>query len=227
MATIDDVSNRERRLARAVYVIERDMREAGDALREARLQAGLTLEQVASVIGASKSTVLRWERHQGPGPRAPELARHAAAVGLDARVRLYKAADGAQLHDRSQVDLLTKLRKRLHTSLVMDVEPPVISTPGVDARAFDAIIRIPPIRCSAEAFSRFHNCQAQLRDCSLKQRDSGVERLIVVVKDTRHNREAVNTARDLIADAFPLGARAVLTALAAGRDPGANGLIFL
>ncbi len=221
------MSNRERRVARAVHVIERDMREAGDALRAARLQIGLTLEQVASAIGMSKSTVLRWERNEGVGPRPAELARHAAAVGLDARIRLYKSVDGARLFDRPQVELLTKLRGRVHPSLRIDLEPPVISTPGFDGRAFDLMIHIPPIRCGVEGFTRFHNSQSQLRDCFLKQRDARVERLIVVVKGTRHNREAVKAAQELIAESFPLGTREVLAALRAGRDPGANGLIFL
>jgi len=37
----------------------------------------------------------------------------------------------------------------------------------------------------------------------------------------------VAAAGDLIAAAFPLDTRRVMAALAAGRDPGANGLIFL
>jgi hypothetical protein len=37
----------------------------------------------------------------------------------------------------------------------------------------------------------------------------------------------VAAAADVIASTFPLGTRTVLTALTAGRDPGANGVVFI
>lgn len=201
------------------------MREAGDALRETRLRAGLPLRVVANAIGISPAGVFRRERGIGCGPRPEELARHAAAVGLRARIRLYP--DGDALHDAPQVDLLTAFRARLHPNLGVILESPVVSTPGFDGRAFDMLIRFATTRGGVEGFTRFHDCQAQLRACLLKQRDAGADRLFVVLKGTRHNRFAVAQAADLITSTLPLGTRAVLAALGAGRDPGANGLVFL
>ena len=219
------MSNRERRLARASFLIDRDLREAADELREARLRHGLTLQAVADALGTSKSDVLRRERARGPGPRPDILARHAAAVGLRARIKVYP--DGAPLHDAPQVALLTAFRSRLHPDLEIKLETPVIATPGFDGRAFDLVIGFAAGRGGVDGFTRFRDCQAQLRGCLLKQRDSGVERLFILVAGTRHNRLAVASACDLIASAFPLNTRPVMAALAAGRDPGANGLIFL
>jgi len=50
---------------------------------------------------------------------------------------------------------------------------------------------------------------------------------VVVVSGTRHNHMVLREVRPLLADDLPLGTRAVMSALSAGRDPGANGLVVL
>ena len=78
-----------------------------------------------------------------------------------------------------------------------------------------------------EFVTRFHDCQAQLRAGLKKQNDAHLGRLVFVVKATHANRRAVAAAADIIATTFPLGTKQVLAALRAGRDPGANGLVFI
>ncbi len=220
------VTSRERRAIRATVGMQRDLRKAGEDLRESRLRSGLTLDQVGAAVGVSAATILRTERAIGPGTRPEQLARHADAVGLRARLLLYPADD--PIHDAPQVRLLRDFRARIGTGLPMEVERPVITVPGSgDRRAFDAVIRLPNGDCGVECYTRFHDCQAQLRAARLKQRDAQLHRLIIVIRATRTNRVAVRTAADLIASSSPLGSKAVLTALRAGRDPGANGLVFI
>jgi len=206
--------------------MRRDVVKAGVDLRGARLRSGLTLQQVGDAIGVSPATVLRTERAIGPGVRPGMLARHADAVGLRARVLLYPADD--PLHDAPQVRLIRDFRRQIGSGLRMDLERPVVSVPGIhDRRAFDAMIHLPTGECGVECYTRFHDCQAQLRDARLKQRDAQLPRLVIVVRGSRANRAAVAAACDLIGLNFPLGTRATLAALRAGRDPGANGLVFI
>lgn len=206
--------------------MERDLSRAGEELREARLRAGLRLEDVAAAIGVSAATVLRTERSVGPGARPPLLAAHAAVVGLRARVLIYP--DGEPLRDAPQVQLLRAFRSEIGQSAPMDLERPVVTVPGSgDRRAFDAVLRLPGCQCGIECYTRFHDCQSQVRAALLKQRDAQLCRLVLVVRATRANRVAVGIAADLIASAFPLGTRSVLSALRAGQDPGANGLVFI
>lgn len=94
-------------------------------------------------------------------------------------------------------------------------------------RAWDAVLTLPGCCCALEFVTRFHDCQAQLWGFQLKLRDGSVDRLILVAKATHANRRAIVAGADIVATAFPLGMRAVSGALAAGRDPGANGLVFL
>ena len=50
---------------------------------------------------------------------------------------------------------------------------------------------------------------------------------MLLLADTRRNREALTVARDALRGAFPLDSRAMLAAVAAGTDPGASGIIIL
>jgi transcriptional regulator with XRE-family HTH domain len=226
MAREDDRSmpNRERRLPRATALIRADLTEAGSDLRTARLRAGLTAAAVAKAIGSSESTVLRTERAVRPGVRPDALARHAAALGLRARIRLYP--DGDPIRDAAQVSVMRSFRERIGTSVPMLLEVPIQGNAN-DRRAFDAVLRLPTCRCGVEFYTRFHDCQGQLRAAHLKFRDAGLDRLIIVVKATHANRRALAAAADIIATTFPLGTRQILSALAAGRDPGANGIVLL
>ena len=73
----------------------------------------------------------------------------------------------------------------------MELEHPVVTTPGSsDRRAFDALVRLPSCLCGIECYTRFHDCQAQLRAAILKQRDAQIPRLFIVVRGSRANRLA-------------------------------------
>jgi len=217
------MSGRERRASQAAAVFWRDVAAAGIELRTARLSAGLTMEAVGRAAGVSRSTVLRTERGRPPGPRPDVLARHASAVGLRARLRLYP--DGSPLRDAGQVDLMRRLRVRVGSAARWATEVPIPLER--DPRAIDAVLTYPEWRCGIEFIVRLYDCQGQLRPIHLKQRDAGLQRMVVVVRATHANRRAVRAAGSYLAEAFPLGTRATLAALEAGRDPGVNGLVLL
>lgn len=203
--------------------MKRDLEEVGADLRTARLAAGLTLREVGDRLGTAASTVLKIERASGRGPRPDLLGRYAAAVGMRARIKVYP--EGAPIRDDAQVALVRAFRARLGPGAKLLIEQPVTLAAG-DRRAFDATLNLPG-GCGLEFVTRFHDCQAQLRAALLKQRDSGLARLSLVVRATHANRRAVAAAADVIATTFPLGTRAVFSALDAGRDPGSNGLVFV
>jgi hypothetical protein len=74
---------------------------------------------------------------------------------------------------------------------------------------------------------RLHDIQALLRRLQVKRRDGAVDRLILLVPGTRPNRDMLRITDPGLAAAFPTRSRAVLGALADGRDPGADGLVVL
>lgn len=208
-----------------MWLMRRDLQEMGADLRAARLSGGLTLRYVGDAIGVSPQGVLRGERgHFPPGCSPAVLARHAAVVGMRVRIKVY--LDGEPLRDAGQLEEMHRFRDRLPVGLPMSLEVPVSDEPG-DQRAWDAVLHLPGCRCAVEFVTRFHDCQAQLRAFQLKLRDGNVDRLIIVVKATHANRRALAGASEIVGTTFPIATRRIMSALAAGRDPGANGIVLL
>lgn len=96
-----------------------------------------------------------------------------------------------------------------------------------DLRAADAVARIQGCSVVFELMNRLSNYQLQARAALLKQRDLGATRVVLVIRGTSTNREALREAGTALAASFPLGTRVVLQALADGRDPGGNGIVVI
>jgi len=98
-----------------------------------------------------------------------------------------------------------------------------------DQRAWDAV----GVHASSgltvwvEIESRVRDSQAVLRRISIKRRDTGASRVLLIVPSTRNNREAIRGARDSFAEAFPADMRRALRMLMRGEDPGADALLIL
>jgi hypothetical protein len=82
-------------------------------------------------------------------------------------------------------------------------------------------------RCAVEAETRPRDLQPLERRLSLKQRDGGVDRVVLVLASTRTNRQLLREQGDGIKQRFPLSSRDALEALAAGKQPAADALILL
>ena len=74
---------------------------------------------------------------------------------------------------------------------------------------------------------RIRDLQALLRREHQKQLDSGVDHLLLLVADSKHNRTVIRDAGQVVGEAFPLGTRAVLAKLGRGEAPHANGVAIL
>jgi hypothetical protein len=83
------------------------------------------------------------------------------------------------------------------------------------------------VTIGVEAEVRPWDLQAIERAISLKVRDSGVDRAILLVASSAANREIVRRFIGPLRQTFPLDTRTTLASLAAGSDPGANGLVIL
>jgi transcriptional regulator with XRE-family HTH domain len=201
----------------------RSLREQGAELREARIAAGLTQADVARALGSSASKVGRIERGEDMQVSAVDLARVAAVVGRQLWMRIYPAP-GA-LRDAPQLDVEAKLLEEIKGAaweVMLEQDVGIVG----DLRAFDVELR-GVVRIGVEFFTRLRDVQAQIRPVMQKQRDSGVDRLLLVFKDTHANRRAVREAGPALRAAFPMQGRLLIAALREGRDPGANGILFL
>ncbi len=196
----------------------------GQELHEARVGAGLTQKAVGKAIGIAASEVSRIEAGRRASVSVDRLARMCAVVGMDLSVRTYPV--GPPIRDAAHVRLIGRFRARV-SSGGWSWRPEVpVAGPG-DQRAWDGQLTGHGQTIATEMETRLRDVQAMQRRIELKRRDSAVDRVILVVADTRANRAAIEAAADVLAAAYPVSARAALSALAAGRDPGGDALIVL
>lgn len=171
----------------------------------------------------SHSQVGRLERGEVLDPSIGQLTRLATVVGLDLTLKAYPSSDAVR--DAGQVRLLERLRIRLHASIRWRTEVPLPD--ARDLRAWDAMAIGDGWRIPIEAETRFTDGQALQRRLATKMRDGGVDRLVLLVAETRSNRAALIGAGAGLQQMFPLQQRAVLTALRDGEDPGGSGIVIL
>jgi transcriptional regulator with XRE-family HTH domain len=197
--------------------------ELGRELRLARHNAGVTMATVAARLGWSRSKVSRIECGRSRSVTLQDVALLSAVLGLRPSVRLYPT--GRPIRDIGQVELLAALSQRMHPRWQHRHEVPM---PGDgDLRAADQVSSIAGCSVMIEAYRRFTDAQAQIRSARLKQRDLGADRLLLLLEDTDTNRRALRPLVSEVRRSFPVTPRLMLASLAAGLDPGGDGVLFL
>jgi hypothetical protein len=181
----------------------------------------LSIADVGRACGLSRSAASR-ALSGGRPTQLREYAAIAAAVGLDVRLRAYPAGD--PIRDAGQQRLLERLRLRLHRRLRWRTEV-ALAVDG-DLRAWDATIGSPPSALPVEAETVLDDIQAVERRLARKQRDGGADHVLLLVADTRRNRQALAAAPAAF-QGFSRDARAVFRALGEGRAPGTSAIVML
>jgi transcriptional regulator with XRE-family HTH domain len=202
--------------------MEEDLHRARTDIGNARRTAGLSLEAVGRACDISGSTAQRIETGAIGNPDLLVLAKMAAAVGLDVRLRAY--AGGDPIRDAPQQRLLERLHAQIPAKVAWRTEVPL---PTIDdRRAWDAMIVGTGWRAAIDAETVLDDIQALERRLTLKQRDGGIELAILLVADTPRNRRAMRGAPAAFGG-FSRESRSVLRALRRGEDPGTSAIILL
>ena len=199
------------------------IRRAGQELRQARTDRGLSLAVTGRAAGLSVSQVSRIERGLVGHVPVRDLARLHAVVGLELSLKSYPS--GQPIRDVAHVALLDELRKGLHRSLRWTVEVP-LPIPG-DRRSWDALIRGATWRYGVEAETAPRDAQALARRMQLKQRDGQVDGVLLVLRRTSQTRRFLSAAGELLGSLFPVDGARAHELLRAGVDPGGNAMILL
>jgi transcriptional regulator with XRE-family HTH domain len=192
-------------------------------LRFARIDRGLSAAAVAEAVGLSPGQYSRVERGLTGYVSIAQAARIAAVIGCDLSVRIYPS--GQPIRDAAHAALLRRFRQQLHPSLRLRTEVPFPDP--TDRRAWDAVIQGPGWRVGVEAETRPRDRQALERRLALKLRDGDVSSLVLLLLDSRYNRDFVRSNEDAFVDRFPMPASRVRELLKAGVDPGASSIVLL
>jgi transcriptional regulator with XRE-family HTH domain len=197
--------------------------ELGREVRIARLGLGISQTTAGGRVGISHAQFSRIERATIEDLTIDQLIRACAAVGLRLLARAIPGGDPPL--DSGQLALLGRLRRQLPQSIRMFTEVP-LPNQG-DLRAWDATLEAGGERSAVEAEARIRDFQAVERRVALKQRDGGVDRVILLVAATEANRQTLAAHREHLRARFPLDSRAVLGALRSGRLPEQSGILIL
>lgn len=216
------MASRETAARRSDHAADRGLRLLGEDLGRTRRSTGLSLRALAATTGISHAEVGRIERGQSPNVPYRRLVRLCDAVGLDLSIKAYPG--GNAIRDAGHTRLLERFRARLHADLRFRLEVP-LPIEG-DRRAWDGMIEGRGWRRPVEAETVVYDIQALERRLALKRRDGAFDHILLLVADTKGNRAALAAAPNALGD-YRLGTRQVLDALAAGRDPGAGGIVVL
>lgn len=152
-----------------------------------------------------------------------QLSRAAAALGLRVSVRLYP--DGDPVRDAGQLAVLERFQGRLPSGVSWRTEVP-LPIAG-DRRAWDGVASSAGRRIGCEVETRPRDVQALERRLALKARDGDVDCVLLILAETRHNRQFLDLHRSQLRTLLPLDSRAVLATMAAGRLPAASGIVVL
>jgi transcriptional regulator with XRE-family HTH domain len=195
----------------------------GQEIHDARVNRDLTLTDVGRAVGLSAAEVSRIEHALRPQVSVWHLFRLLAAVGLDLSIRAYPG--GSPLRGTAQAAVLERLRTQLPPDARW-LQEVALDLPG-DQRAWDAVVTLGSTRIGVEAETRPRDFQELARRIALKERDGRVDRVVLLLLDSRSNRQALRTPNPLVGARFPIEGTTALQRLHDGQDPGGNTIILL
>jgi transcriptional regulator with XRE-family HTH domain len=196
-------------------------------LRDARLSAGLSQSAVAREIGLDPANVWRFEAGQREDVGIVELSEIASVLGYEVSVGLHPIGD--PLRDKGQVacgrrfDALLADRWRVTNETLL---------PGVgEQRAWDKLLRLvdatPRCLVGVDIESRVWDVQAIVRRTRLRERDGQVDRILIVLADTAHNRRIADALRAVLGPDYTGSSRRLMRALREGSPLVGSGVILL
>ena len=212
--------SRYTRVDRGHHVADRLLRALGSEVRTARLAAGLSLRHVAQLTGFSKGFLSRLERGEAPGASVRAFSVLFTVLGMRLSARPYP--EGPPLRDAAHARLLARFKAALASVIRMRTEVPLRGQR--ELRAWDGELEVGGATCKLEAETALYDLQAIDRRIALKMADDGVDRVILLVSDTRRNRRVLREFQDLVEQRYPLSTREVMHELRAGRLPQQSGI---
>jgi transcriptional regulator with XRE-family HTH domain len=217
------VVTRERQRDRGNRRARTTLGALGRELRDARRALGLSQTSVAHAAGISRSWLSRIERQEAEDVSLRLLTVLGAIIGLDLSARFFPG--GAPVRDAGHHRYRERFRARLPASAPWATEVP-LPEPG-DQRAWDALTRLWGVSVGIEVETQPTDLQAMERRVMLKARDGGVDRVVLVLANTRRNRLLWRHVGESLRGSFPLQGDAALAALRSAKDPGCNLLVLV
>lgn len=187
--------------------------------------SGASQQSIARATRMSQPQVSRIEAGQVRRLSIVDAVLMADAVGLDLSLKVFPGRQPTR--DAAHAKRLRSLLAHVAAPLRFRTEVPLPPRDGVpEQRAWDAVVYGTDGDTGVELELRLHDVQAQTRRIHLKWRDSGAERLLLVIADSAANRRALRSFPEYFADLPRLRTATVVAAFEAGTRPPSGYLLF-
>lgn len=185
---------------------------------------GLSQRRLAEHLGCSQAEYSRFESGAAPDAvRFVRVAETAALLGLELSVGLHPA--GPAIRDKGQRALIRRFQELLAAAFEVRAEVP-FPGPG-DPRAWDLVLRLRDVVIGVEAETRVRDVQALVRRMRGRERDGGVDHVVLVLSDSATNRRLLEEIRLALGPAYSGSARRLRAALRSGHGPFASGVLLV
>jgi transcriptional regulator with XRE-family HTH domain len=219
------VTSRERPGDRAARRARADITGLTRQLRDTRMQLGMSQEHVRRQCGVSRSRYSRIELGRQEDVSMVTLAELLAVVGLELSLRAYPA--GEPVRDAAHRRLLGRVRALLPDPAAARWATEVPFPNTGDPRAWDATVRLGATLVAFEAETHPRDVQALQRRLNAKRRDGGVDRLVLALAETRHNRQILAVHGQDLRTSFPGDSARTLASLRSASTPDADAIIVV
>lgn len=215
---------REDRLQRGRKRGRETVRRLVDELIETRRIASTSQLALALELGRSQSDISRLERLvEIDRVSFVEVSEVASLLGLEFSAGLHPS--GEPISDKGHQALINRFRALLSPAFRVMAEVP-LPAPG-DRRAWDLLLRLPGQLIGVEAETRIRDMQRLVRHVHQRERDGGVEQIVVLLAATRTNRELVDDLRIALGPNYSTSPRKVLGSLRGGQTLPGSGVVLV
>jgi transcriptional regulator with XRE-family HTH domain len=217
MATRESSAQRGRRRGTAVQ--GRLLAE----LRQARVSADVSQREIAARLGWSQAEYWRMESGTTANIGLVDLAAVASLLGLEISAGLHPVGDA--ILDRGHQAVIARFQNLLGPSWRTFAEAPL---PGIgDMRAWDLLLRIESQIVGVEAETRIRDVQMIVRKVRLRERDGGVDEILLVLGATRTNRRLVAELKGALGQRYNTPPQSILTSLREGIVVPGSGVLLI
>lgn len=194
-----------------------------EELRTARVTADISQREVAAALGWSQSEYFRFENRRTRATSIVDVSAVASVLGLELGAGLHPIGDA--IRDRGHQALIGRLRAELSPAFRVtgDVPLPLLGDP----RAWDLLVRLGDQLIGVEAETQIRDIQHLVRHVHQRERDGGVDEIIVLLAASRKNRGLVSEFRLALGDRYAKSPRVLLRALRNGERLPGSGVILL
>ena len=200
---------------------------AGTELTTARVEAGLSIVNLAREAGLSKSALSRLLAGEVSDLGVIQLSEVASVLGFEISLELHPIGD--PIRDKGQLAVARRFEALLSEASEQTDE---MLLPGAgEQRAWDKLLELsgadPPYRVGVDIETRVRDIQALTRRTRGREREGEVDAILVVLSDSATNRRLVDELRASLGPAYATSPRAIFSALRLGRRLVGSGVVLV